>query len=259
METRLDNLISQRENISRARAQILIKEGKVEVGGKVVTKPAFLVEEEISYILKTKDNYVSRAAYKLKKALEVFDVSVQDKVVLDMGASTGGFTQVALENGAEKVYSVDVGKGELDKSLVEDDRVVNLEQTDIRMLTKEMVADVQIIVGDLSFISLKHILPKVNALYGKIECVLLFKPQFECGKEIAKKYRGVVKDQGVHKRLLKEFLEEIKIYNYHLADLTFSPIKGKSGNVEYLVHLNGKNEKNIDIEKVVFEAFAKTR
>lgn len=257
MEIRLDNLVSKNENISRSRAQTLIKEGKVDVEGKVVTKPSFLLDENSQISLNIQENYVSRGAYKLKKALEVFDVTVRGKIVLDMGASTGGFTQVALENGAKKVYSVDVGKGELSKQLDQDERVVNMEQTDIRVLTTEMVGDTQIVVGDLSFISLKHILPKINMLFGKIECVLLFKPQFECGREIAKKSHGIVKDKAVHKNLLKEFFEELKIYDYKLSDITFSPIKGKSGNVEYLLHLNGNGKKKVDITKVVEDAFNK--
>lgn len=252
---RLDSLVSSRENISRTKAQNLIKEGKVQVCGKVLTKPSFMVDDNIEIYINDSESYVSRGAYKLKKALEVFDVSVENKVVLDMGASTGGFTQVALGNGAKKVYSVDVGRGELARELVENSKVVNLEGTDIRILTKEMVGDSQIVVGDLSFISLKHILPKINELFGKIECVLLFKPQFECGKEIARKYRGVVKDRVVHKNLLKEFLEELKIYGYILSDITFSPIKGKSGNVEYLLHLNGKKSSVYEIDKVVEMAF----
>lgn len=257
MEIRLDNLVSKNENISRSRAQTLIKEGKVDVEGKVVTKPSLLLDENSQISLNIQENYVSRGAYKLKKALEVFDVTVRGKIVLDMGASTGGFTQVALENGAKKVYSVDVGKGELSKQLDQDERVVNMEQTDIRFLTTEMVGDTQIVVGDLSFISLKHILPKINMLFGKIECVLLFKPQFECGREIAQKSHGIVKDKAVHKNLLKEFFEELKIYGYKLSDITFSPIKGKSGNVEYLLHLNGNGKKKVDITKVVEDAFNK--
>lgn len=254
---RLDNLLSRREKISRSRAQSLIKEGKVQVKGKPIIKPSFLVDENVNFVVNDKDNYVSRGAYKLKKALEVFDASVENKIVLDMGASTGGFTQISLENGAKKVYSIDVGRGELSKELATNERVVNMEGTDIRVLTREMVGDVQIVVGDLSFISLKHILPKVNELFGKIECILLFKPQFECGKEIARKCRGVVKDKSVHKSLLKEFLDEIKIYGYILSDITFSPIKGKNGNVEYLLHLNGNKEKIIDIDKIVSDAFLK--
>lgn len=256
MEIRLDNLVALKKNISRSRAQALIKEGKVEACGKIVTKPAFMLEDNAEINLLNDDNYVSRGAYKLKKALEFFDVSVEGKVVLDMGASTGGFTQVALENGAEKVYSVDVGTGELDKSLISNPRVVNMQGTDIRLVQTEMVVDTQIVVGDLSFISLRHILPKIKALFGKIECILLFKPQFECGKELARKFKGIIKDKAVHKALLKEFIQEINSYEYNLSEITFSPIKGKNGNVEYLLHLNGKNQNVIDVNKIVDNAFA---
>lgn len=254
---RLDNFISKKEGISRTRAQDLIKGQRVQVDGKFILKPSFLIDENACIKIDFEENYVSRGAYKLKKALEVFDVSVKDKVVLDMGASTGGFTQVAIQNGANKVYSVDVGKGELDKTLALNPKIVNMEGTDIRILTKEMVGDAEIVVGDLSFISLKHILPKIYNLFGKPQCVLLFKPQFECGKEIAKKSRGVVKDKGVHIILLKEFLQELEIYNFTLSNITFSPIKGKSGNIEYLLHLNGKDKKAIDINNVVNDAFIK--
>ena len=255
MEIRLDFLVSKKGNFSRSKAQVLIREGKVEVEDRVITKPAFVVNENTNIVINLEDNYVSRGAFKLKKALEVFDVSINDKIALDMGASTGGFTQIALEKGAKKVYAVDVGKGELDESLARHPKVINLEGTDIRLLTKEMVEETQIVVGDLSFISLKHILPKINALFGNIECILLFKPQFECGKEIARKSRGVIKDKNVHKKLLQDFLKEINGYDFIISNLTFSPIKGKSGNVEYLLHINGKEEKKVDIDKVVNDAF----
>lgn len=258
MEIRLDNLVANKENISRSRAQVLIKEGKVEVEGKILTKPAFMVDENAGIVVNDDDKYVSRGAYKLKKAIEVFDVDVAGKIVLDMGASTGGFTQVALENGATKVYSVDVGRGELDKCLVNNEKVVNLEGTDIRLLTKGMVGDTQIVVGDLSFISLCLVLPKINNLFGKIECILLFKPQFECGKEIARKFKGIIKDKNIHKKLINDFIQEIKGYDYIISDITYSPIKGKSGNIEYLLHLNGKNQKTIDVDSLVDLAFIKT-
>jgi len=177
-----------------------------------------------------------------------------ERTVLDMGASTGGFTQVSLLNGAKKVYSVDVGHGELDKILVGDKRVVNMEGRDIRALTREELDGVNVVVGDLSFISLKHILPKINELFGKIECVLLFKPQFECGKDIAKKYRGVIKEKAIHTQLLKDFIEELKLYDFALSNITYSSIKGKEGNIEYLVHLNGEVKK-YDICQVVESAF----
>ena len=252
---RLDYFVAEKMNVSRTRAQNLIKEGCVFVEGVSILKPAFEVSENLKIEIKPKDDYVSRGAYKLARAKEVFCLDFGQRTVLDMGASTGGFTQVSLKNGAKKVYSVDVGHGELDKSLAEDSRVANIEGQDIRTIKKQNFSDVDMVVGDLSFISLKHILPVIHSQFGCVECALLFKPQFECGKVLAKKYKGVIKDKVIHKNLLKEFLEEIKIYNFKLSGLTHSSIKGKEGNIEYLVHLNGKSEKEVDISKIVENAF----
>lgn len=256
---RLDFLVAQKLGISRTKAQSLIKGGSVFVGEIVVNKPAFEIESDENITINQKDNYVSRGAYKLKRAVEEFSLDLNGRVVVDMGASTGGFTQVALESGASKVYSVDVGHGELDKTLSMDARVVNMEGTDIRALTRDKVGDASLVVGDLSFISLKHILPVVHNLFGGIECALLFKPQFECGKEVARRYRGVIKDKVVHKALLNEFLEELKIYDFTLSGLTHSSIKGKEGNIEYLVHINGKQDAEIDVKVVVDRAFSELK
>lgn len=253
---RLDNFVAQRLGISRTKAQGLIKDGCVQVGGVTIDKAAFEVEDEQNVVITPKDDYVSRGAYKLVRAIEEFLLDFDGKVVLDMGASTGGFTQVALKSGAKKVYSVDVGHGELSPMLAGDVRVVNMEDTDIRTLTKESVGDAEIVVGDLSFISLRHILPVIHKLFGKIECVLLFKPQFECGKEVAKRHRGVIKDKVIHKSLLNEFLDELKIYGFTLSGLTYSPIKGKEGNIEHLLHLNGKNELLPKVGQIVDSAFS---
>lgn len=251
---RLDFFVAEQENISRNKAQSLIKDGLVSVNGKTINKPAIEVDCNEKITIKKHDAYVSRGAYKLVKALDEFGVDLMSKTVLDMGASTGGFTQVALSRGAEKVYAVDVGRGELDKTLATNPRVVNMEGCDVRTLKKEDVNDVDIVVGDMSFISLKKVLPHIKMLFGNIEMILLFKPQFECGKEIAKKYKGVIKDKNVHKKLLKKFFEEIASLGVTVSGLTFSPIKGGSGNIEYLLHLNGK-PKAVEIENVVEKAF----
>ena len=252
---RLDQAVAKLQNITRNKAQNLIKDGYVFVDDVAQNKPSFMVDSDEKITIKDHDEFVSRGAYKLIKALDEFEVDVKGKCVLDMGASTGGFTQVLLTRGANKVFSVDVGKGELDKKLRLDKRVVNMEGRDIRSIAKEEVQGVSFVVGDLSFISLKNILPHVNSIFGGIEMVLLFKPQFECGKEIARKYRGVIKDKAVHKKLLNEFAGELQLYGFTLSNLTHSPIKGGSGNIEYLVHLNGKNEVNVDINKIVNDAF----
>ena len=193
MEERLDLYLAKQNNISRAKAQNLIQSGKVLIDGKVTIKPAVIVDDKNSVKVILEDDYVSRGAYKLLKAADFFKIDFQNKVVLDIGASTGGFSEVALQKGAKKVYAVDVGEGQLDESLVKNDKVVNYEKTDIRILQKDMAPDCNLVVGDISFISLQKVLPHIRKLFGNIEIAILFKPQFECGKLIAKKYKGVIK------------------------------------------------------------------
>ncbi len=258
MKIRLDNAVANAQNISRTRAQNLIKEGYVFVDGNMQNKPSYEVEDYQNISVVMRDNYVSRGAYKLLKALDAFGVSAEGKRVLDMGSSTGGFVQVLLERGAREVLAVDVGKGELSPRLSRNTKVKNMEGRDIRTLSKEEVEGVRLVTGDLSFISLSKILPHVLSILPRVEMVLLFKPQFECGREIAKKYRGVIKDRAVHKQLLKTFAKECEIWGVIFANLTFSPIKGGSGNIEYLLHLNAP-QTTFDIDKVVDEAFESTR
>ena len=258
-KVRLDQfLVARGDCSSREKAVQTIKSGRVLVRGKAVSKPSFLVEGEEITVLPAEE-YVSRGAFKIKRAYQVFDLSFEGKVVVDIGASTGGFTDFALKKKKKKVYAIDVGKGELAPSLRQDERVVNLEGQDFRLIDKNLCKDANMIIGDLSFISLRHILPKVVELFGKdIEICMLFKPQFECGKEIAKKCKGVVKDRSIHKRLLKDFCGYVLGLGLKISALTFSPIKGKSGNIEYLFHINGQN-KPFDIDKIVDEAFVSAK
>ena len=255
MKKRIDILVSEKFNMTRSKAQQVIERGFVKIEEEIVTKSSMLIEENVNIALLEREQYVSRGAYKLLKGLEFFNVSLKDKVVLDMGASTGGFCQVALENGAKKVYAVDVGQNVLDESLKNNPRVVSYENKDVRTIQKEEVEGCNFITGDLSFISLKLVLPSINTILQDTEMILLFKPQFECGAKIAKKYKGVIKDKLVHINLLKEFVSFLKEMKIKVCNLTFSPIKGKSGNIEYLFYLNGKNEEDFDITKVVEEAF----
>lgn len=240
---------------SRSKAQSLIAEGLVCVNGKIIDKASYELFCNENITIFSHSEYVSRGAYKLITAIEKFNIDFKERVVIDIGASTGGFTQVALEHGAKKVYAIDVGRGELAESLASDRRVVNLENTDFRAIKKEQVQDANIIVGDISFISLKHIFPKIKELFNNIEIVILFKPQFECGKEIAKKYKGVIKDKSVHKSLLKDFLFYLQGLNFAACNLTYSQVTGKSGNIEYLFSINGKEKANIDVDSVVDAAF----
>ena len=255
MKKRIDILVSEKFNMTRSKAQQVIERGFVKIEVEIVTKSSMLIEENVNIALLEREQYVSRGAYKLLKGLKFFNVSLKDKVVLDMGASTGGFCQVALENGAKKVYAVDVGQNVLDESLKNNPRVVSYENKDVRTIQKEEVEGCNFITGDLSFISLKLVLPSINTILQDTEMILLFKPQFECGAKIAKKYKGVIKDKLVHINLLKEFVSFLKEMKIKVCNLTFSPIKGKSGNIEYLFYLNGKNEEDFDITKVVEEAF----
>lgn len=253
---RLDKYISEKLNVSRAKAQEIIKSKLVFVKNKMIDKVAFEVDYEDEIDVKEHINYVSRGAYKLLGAIQDFKLNFKDKIVLDIGASTGGFTEVALQYGAKKVYSVDIGKDELDKSLRKNKKVVNLSGIDFREINIDNCADVNFIVGDISFISLKNIFSKIIELFGnKIEICILFKPQFECGKDLAKKYKGVVKNRSIHIKLLKDFCSYLKNNNFKISDLTYSKIKGKSGNIEYLFYLNGEDISLFEIDSVVDKAF----
>lgn len=249
-------LVKQGHFSSREKAQEYIKKGEISVNAKEITKPSFLVSEGDRVEVRKGQEFVSRGAYKLKTADEEFNLDFRGRVILDIGASTGGFTQYSLSKGAKRVYSVDVGRGELSPVLLSDERVVNIEGQDFRTLDSDRCKDVNMIIGDVSFISLKHIFPKIVNDYGnKIEIVMLFKPQFECGKEVAKKYKGVVLDKALHIKLLEDFLAYVKTFGFVVSGLCHSAIKGKEGNIEYLFQLNGKNQKAINIESLVNCAF----
>ena len=217
---------------SRSRAVELIKRGLVEVDGKVVFKPSLDIENQKVEILKEL-KYVSRSGEKLEAALNGFGISVKDNMCLDVGASTGGFTQCLLNNGAKLVYAVDVGKGQLHDSLRGDSRVFLFEETDIRSFECEIMFDFASI--DVSFISLRLVLTKVFELVkagGGV--VALFKPQFEVGRDNVKK--GVVRDEKIVDRTMKELIEFAKGLGFEFKGSLKSPIKGKQGNQEYLLY-----------------------
>lgn len=256
---RLDEYISTAQNISRSKAQALIKDGLVFVDKIVCNKPSKEVKDGQNITIKEHDEYVSRGAYKLLSAINEFGLDFKDKVVLDMGASTGGFTQVALLHGAKKVYAVDVGRGQLDKLLQKDLRVKNMENCDVRKITRAQCPDVDIIVGDLSFISLTKVLPYIKENFSGVPCAILFKPQFECGKQLAKKCGGVIKDKKLHIQLLKSFVNFLKENHFKLSGLTYSQIAGGDGNIEYLFYLNGACEVVPQIEESVENAFKRLK
>lgn len=224
---------------SRAKAQAAIMAGQVLVNEQKIDKPGTPVPLEANIrLLGDKLPYVSRGGLKLEKALQIFPISVEGKVVADIGASTGGFTDCALQNGAAKVYAVDVGYGQLAWKLRTDERVINMERTNVRYLEPVALGElVDAATIDVAFISLDKVLPAVHKILKPNGFVIaLIKPQFEAGKENVGK-KGVVRDAKVHEAVIKNVIAFAKGEGFGVAGLDFSPIKGPEGNIEYLLHL----------------------
>ena len=238
------------ESIELARA--LIMEGRVLVGDRKIINASEAVKEGEQLRVKGRqlDAYVSRGAQKLKKAVEVFGIDLQDKTCVDVGASTGGFTDVMLRAGAKHVYCVDVGYNLLDYRLRSDPRVTVLERTNARFLTPEhFPAAPEFGATDVSFISLKAVLPVVLPLLsGRREFVALIKPQFEASKEDVGE-KGVVRDPEVHVRVLSDMLDFIQTLPWAAAGLDYSPIRGPEGNIEFLLHLLPREDFACEVAK----------
>ena len=292
---RLDDKVKEIFNISKTKAQKYIREGIVKIDDKIITKPGYILKGEEKYnieIIEEKNRYiyVSQGALKLKKAVEEFNLEeiLKNNICIDIGSSTGGFTEILLENGVKKVYSIDVGTSQLDEKLKKNNKVISIENTDFRNIqidkeNKFRNDDIDTIVGDLSFISLKKIIDKIVEISPK-NIILLIKPQFEVGEDIARKYNGVIDDKKKHIEIIEDiisyYLEKlnnnsvnnnIKNKNYEnnknndnqkyiLKGLTYSEIlinnlKEKK-NIEYLMYI-GKNidglEKNIEKEKYNYD------
>lgn len=242
---------------SRERAKTTVMSGLVFVNGQRADKPGMQVSPDVNVEVKgTALPYVSRGGLKLEKALKVFPIDVKGKVCIDCGASTGGFTDVLLKNGAAKVYSVDVGYGQLAWSLRNDERVVNMERTNIRYISSEQIPEpLDICVMDLSFISVKLVLPAVCALLkNDAQLVCLIKPQFEAGREEVGK-KGVVRDKAVHLSVIESVLSFAPTVGMTVMGLDFSPIKGPEGNREYLCYMKkGVHEAGLINAVAVVEA-----
>lgn len=229
---------------SREKAKALIMSGIVFVNNQKFDKAGDTVKPEDKIEVRGETlKYVSRGGLKLEKAVASFDISLEDYICADIGASTGGFTDCMLQNGAQKVYSVDVGYGQLAWKLRNDSRVVNLERTNFRYVTKEQIPDLLDFASvDVSFISLSIIIPVMRTLLKDNACaVCLIKPQFEAGKENVGK-KGVVRDKNVHIAVIEKIIGIIKDNNFTLLGLDYSPIKGPEGNIEYLCYIK-KTEK----------------
>ena len=265
MKKRLDVLLVERGlATSREKAKAMIMAGEVLVDNEREDKAGSMFPEEVEIVLKGKPlPYVSRGGLKLEKAMKNFDLTLDGKVCMDVGASTGGFTDCMLQNGAVKVYSVDVGHGQLDWKLRNDPRVVCMERTNIRYVVPEDIEERPSFVSiDVSFISLtKVLLPVRNLMEENGEIAALIKPQFEAGREKVGK-KGVVRDPAVHKEVIEMVISYAKSISFGVRHLEFSPIKGPEGNIEYLVHLkktNGEEDRDVPsdeaIKRVVTEAF----
>ena len=242
---RLDNyLVNKGLAPSRSRAQSLIMAGEVFVNNEKALKAGQQVTgDEDIYIKEKALEFVSRGGLKLSKAIKSFNIKLDDFVCMDIGASTGGFTDCMLKSGAKKVYSIDVGYGQLAWKLRNDERVVNLERTNFRYVTENEIRDmIDFFSVDVSFISLKLILPVAyKFLKEGGEAVCLIKPQFEAGKDKVGK-KGVVRDRDVHKEVIENVMSFTKEIGFSIIGLDYSPIKGPEGNIEYLMHI----EKNTD-------------
>lgn len=240
---------------SREKAKAAIMAGDVYVAGKKALKSGDTIAGTENIEVRSAMEFVSRGGYKLKKAVGVFPISLAGKTCMDIGASTGGFTDCMLKNGAAKVYCVDVGYGQLAWKIRSDERVVNLERTNIRYVTEEQIPEkIDFASADVSFISLTKVLPAVVPLLAEnAEMVCLIKPQFEAGREKVGK-KGVVRDKAVHVEVIEKILEFVRGIGFTVKGLDYSPIKGPEGNIEYLVFITrGSGEKDVqpDAKEVV--------
>ena len=245
---------------SRERAKEMIKAGVVKVNGITAKKPSDETYPDDVVESAENERYVGRGALKLEKAAEVFRLDFTGKRCLDIGASTGGFTEYMLCHGAKTVYAVDVGHGQLAETLAADRRVVNMENTDIRTVTaNQLDGGVDFICADVSFISLTKILPKIaELLQDDGTAAVLIKPQFEAGKSAVGK-KGIVKDRKAHIRVLEEMYAAFCLTGLAPVNFTYSPVKGGSGNIEYLAELRKSDElpPKADFRTLVNDAFDK--
>ncbi|MBD1222708.1 TlyA family RNA methyltransferase [Virgibacillus halodenitrificans] len=247
---RVDVLLVERGLIeTREKAKRIIMAGLVYTEQERIDKPGIKVEEDIPLTVKGKlFPYVGRGGLKFEKALTYFAISAQDKIMIDVGSSTGGFTDCALQNGAKLSYAIDVGYNQLDWKLRNDERVIVMERTNFRYVTPDMLSHGQpdLASVDVSFISLKLILPVLKKLLkADSNVIILIKPQFEAGKEQVGK-KGIVRDRGVHFQVLKQIISFAQSEGYAFKDVTYSPITGGDGNIEFLAHFSWVNRKDCE-------------
>lgn len=263
---RLDKYLFERGYFdTKSKASAAILAGDVKINDEFITKAGFQIDPEKKLEIAIKSMpYVSRGGFKLEKALKTFDINVKDRIAFDAGASTGGFTDCLLQSGTKYIYAVDVGYGQLAWKIRSDNKVKVVERTNIKSCRfediyteNEPIAD--LLVMDVSFISIEKVLPNLKKLLKPEfhEAICLIKPQFEAGKEIVDKGNGVIRDKDAHIDVINNVIGFVKNLNYEILGLTFSSIKGPSGNIEYLIHFSTKGDSiDADIQAVVDDAFA---
>lgn len=256
-KVRIDILLVEKELVeSRSQAQRLVMAGQIRVNGQVVIKPAASFSEEVDITIEPRPRFVSRGGEKLAAALESFSLNINGKVCADVGASTGGFTDCLLQNGARKVYAIDVGHGILHWNLRQDERVIVMEGTNARYLD-ELPEEIELVTMDVSFISLKILLPVARAWYGDEggDAIVLIKPQFEAGKSEATRGKGVIRDPKVHERVLLDIFSFAENAGYQVLGVIKSPIKGPKGNIEFLARLSYPNQEMGDLRALIAPLF----
>lgn len=225
---------------TRSKAQQLIKEGMIKVDDKIIVKSGFEINNQKVDIIENEVlKYVSRGGHKLQKAIDTFGLNFKDKVIVDIGSSTGGFTDCSLKYGAKKVYAIDVGTSQLHESLRNREDVIIMENTNFKDVTKDTFSEkIDFYVCDVSFISIRFILNTLLSFHSDFEIILLFKPQFEIGK-VGLNKKGVVKNKSFLKESLNDFVSYLKEHKLNIIDYSFSPILGnKEGNIEFLFYLS---------------------
>lgn len=261
MNNRLDKELVIRSLVeSRAKAQELIKNGYVVVNDKVITKESLKIsdKDKIEIIENDMLKYVSRGGLKLEKAITCFSIDMNGKMVMDIGSSTGGFTDCSLQHGAKKIYAIDVGTNVMVEKLRNDPRVELYEQTNFKDISFADFPKIDIITVDVSFISLSKIIKKVASEHIKVDMICLIKPQFECGVEIATKYKGVIHNKKIHEQILKNIIKTFNKQGFFLQKISNSPIRGGNGNVEYIAYFSNQRilkNSEINIPQLVHNAF----
>ena len=252
---RLDKEIVNRGLVpTRAKAQELLKNEKIKLNGKIETKASTIVNDKDNIEILPNDTlkYVSRGGLKLDKAITEFNIDLTNKVIMDIGSSTGGFTDCSLQYGDKYVYAIDVGIDQLDPRLLTNDKICSMEETNFLDI-EGFDTHIDFYVTDVSFISVKKILFHLNELDAK-DIIILIKPQFEVDNKYLNK-NGVLKDRSKHYEILKDMNEYINSINYKIHKIIPSPIKGKSGNIEYLAYIKRNSNSNIDLYSTVKKAF----